>query len=249
MKTRYVLDPNSGLLLDRDGNPLGRVVALTIDSSMGGMGGKTSLPSLTSTAEGRDVEEGGVGGGPARPTPSQLERDAVQRVWDYYLEVVPSRRRFDDKRKRIVTNALRTTKAVHQCTLEEAERLVKRAVLGLSRSPHHNGDNEQRQTYLEIRYALKGIGDESDDERIEKAITWAAIYETASNGLDPAKVERWLDDVRYHLGKRAIDPQATAGRERALEAYRKLTAAGFTMERLSKPPYARVTRGGGNAPR
>ena len=233
MKTRYVLDASTGLLTSRNGETLGRVVSITIDDAPDvgrGLGRSTSL---------RDGEP--LAGQREDRLPPSPERE-VGRIWSYYVEVIPSNRRLDDKRKRIILNALHVMCQTHGCTLEKAEALVKRAVLGLSRSPHHNGDNEQRRTYLEIRYALKGIGNESDDERIEKAITWAAIYGERRNGTDPAKVERWLDEVRYHLGKRAIDPGATAGRDRAIEAYRKLAAAGYKLERLGRPPYVRVAQ-------
>lgn len=177
-----------------------------------------------------------------RPTATQLEDEAIDRIWSYWLSVSGKHQQLDEKRKRIIRSALQTMRKTHQCDLPEAERLVGRAALGLSRSPHHNGQNEQRKTYLEIRYALKGRGDESDDERIEKAITWATIYAPGSNGVDGAKLERWLDQVRYHLGKRNIDPNSPAGRERAEEAYRKLREAGFTLRKLDRPPYAEITR-------
>lgn len=177
-----------------------------------------------------------------RATATQLENEAIDRVWSYWLNVSGKNQQLDEKRKRIIRSALGTMRRTHRCELPEAEQLVSRAVLGLSRSPHHNGVNEQHKTYLEIRYALKGIGDESDDERIEKAIAWATIYQPGVNGVDGAKVERWLDQVRYHLGKRAIDPNSMAGRERAEDAYRKLKAAGFTLTRFNRPPYAEVSR-------
>lgn len=170
-----------------------------------------------------------MGGGESakRPTPTQLEREAVQRIWAYYLELIPSRRVFDAKRERIIRNALRLV----------GEEATKRALLGLSRSPWHKGDNPDRKIYLELRHALKGKGDESDDERIEKAISWAAIHAPKAARMDPDKVQRYLEDVRYTLSL-THRPE----RQRAVEAYRKLRAAGFKVTPLERAPWARLER-------
>lgn len=226
-RTRYTLDAESGILVDRDGNPLGRVVSITIDDRpLGGQGGNSVPSPSTDSRENETVmKDGGVG--ETRPTPSQLQREAVTRCWDYWLEISGKKQRLDAKRERILRNALGLV----------GEEAVKRALLGLTRSPWHNGQNEQRKTYLEIRYGLRGIGDESDDERIEKAISWAAQYAPGATEVEPAKVERWLEDVRYTLSL----PHRPE-RERATDAYRRLRAAGFTIVQLDKAPWARIER-------
>lgn len=177
-----------------------------------------------------------------RPTASQLERAAIDEIWAHYLEAIPSRRVLDAKRTRVIRNAIHTVRAAQQCDLDAAVELVKQAVTGLSLSPWHNGQNPDHRSYLELHYALRGKGDESDDTRIEKAISWAAIYSPSATVVDEAKAQRWLDDVRYHLGKLAADPNSTSGRDRAMEAYHRLKVAGLKVVRLDRPPYARLSR-------
>lgn len=231
MKTRYTIDAESGHLIDRDGNSLGRVVGITLDSApLGGRGVKSVGSASTSTAEGTASVRGVEGG--TRPTASRLEQAAVARIWRYWKEISGKAQKLDSKRERIIRNAIRLV----------GEEATMQALLGLTRSPHHRGQNEQRKQYMEVRYALKGIGDESDDERIEKAISWAAMYATDLAPVDTAKVERWLDEVREFVGRQAIDPSSTTGRDRAVEAYRKLAAAGFRVTKLDRPPWARVSR-------
>lgn len=161
----------------------------------------------------------------------EIERDAIERVWSFWLETSQKAQRLDDKRRRIIRNALMLV----------GEEATKRALLGLTRSPHHQGQNEQQRAYMEIRYALKGIGDESDDERIEKAISWAAMYVPGLD-VDEAKVQRWLDEVRRYRELRLRNPDAITGRQRANESYRALRSHGFTIIALDKAPWARIQR-------
>lgn len=162
-----------------------------------------------------------------RPTASQLQREAVVRVWDYWIEISGKKQKLDAKRERIIRNAVNLV----------GEDGTKLALLGLTRSPHHRGENEQRKKYMEIRYALRGIGDESDDERIEKAITWAAVHAPGQSLLSQAQVDRYLDDVRYTLSL-PHKPE----RARAEDSYRKLVAAGFKLVQLDRAPWARLER-------
>lgn len=211
------------------------VIELDIDDSLAAASASASgsgqRQQQTSTAEGQTVEEGtqskSTASSSLRPTPSQLENEAIQRLWETYLKLIPSRRKLDAKRRRFIRDAFRLV----------GEGAVEQAFIGLSRSPWHNGDNREGKKYLDVRYAIRGIGDESDDERIEKAMTWAAIYAPNRQNVDPAKVTRWLEDVRYHVGS----PSAS-GRQRAVEAWRALRAAGFEVEKLDKSPWARIKR-------
>lgn len=165
-----------------------------------------------------------------RPTATQLERQAVERLWAHWLRITGKRQRLDSKRTRILRSAV----------LLVGEESVKLALTGLSRSPHHLGQNEQRKTYMEVRYALKGIGDESDDERIFKAIAWATVYAPGRAAtLDPDKALRYLDEVRQFVGRQALDPSATTGRDRAVDAFRKLAEGGYAVEKLDRSPWAR----------
>lgn len=224
MKTRYIIDADSGLLTDRDGNSIGRVVGLTIETSPLGDRGSRSLPSTTAT----ELPDGGVGD-QKRPTASSLEADAIARVWEYWFELFPSKRKrkIDSTSKGLIKNAIRL----------RGEEDTKKALLGLSRSPFHGGRNEQQRKYQELRHALKGKqrDGESDDERIERAIEWGVINDPGYTDVDPDKVERWRDEVCYAK-------QFHSELERGRQAYRNLVGAGFKVEALDKPPYARVSR-------
>lgn len=182
-----------------------------------------SAVGSTTDVQGKETP---FGGKEVRPTATQREAEAVARVWTYWLEISGRKQRIDDKRKRIIRSAIALV----------GEEAVRRALLGLTLSPHHRGQNEQRRQYMEIRYALKGIGDESDDERIEKAISWAAVH-SPQQAVDPDKVTRWLEEVRYTMSS----PERPE-RERGTEAWKKLKAAGFKVNALDKPPWARIER-------
>lgn len=92
--------------------------------------------------------------------------DAVAAIWQHYLAVIyPPQRRgprptLEAKRTRIIRQALKVRPA----------DVILDAITGLSRSPHHNGENQQGTSYLDIRYALRGNGQrgETDEERIDR---------------------------------------------------------------------------------
>lgn len=88
----------------------------------------------------------------------ETTREDVRDVWDHYCSLFGNRYKLDQKRTRIIQQALKVR------PLDQ----VKKAISGLHVSPHHNGKNDRKTKYLDIRYALKGIGNESDDERIDK---------------------------------------------------------------------------------
>jgi hypothetical protein len=84
----------------------------------------------------------------------------IARIWDHYQRVIlgAHARTLEAKRRRIISKAL-DVRSEQQCC---------EAISGLASSPHHNGQNDRRKKYLDIRYALSGIGKEGDDERIDK---------------------------------------------------------------------------------
>ena len=161
----------------------------------------------------------------SRPTATQLEAEAMQRCWEHWLAESGKKQRLDDKRRRILRRAIQLA----------GEDRVKLALTGLTRSPHHRGQNEQHREYMEIRYALKGIGDESDDERIDKAILWGALNAPGADQVNPDLVQRWLDDVRWTI-------QFGTERERGKESWQKLRNVGFEIQKLDKAPWAQLSR-------
>lgn len=164
-----------------------------------------------------------------RPTARQLENEKIERIWAYWIEITgKTRAKLDAKRRGHIRNAL---------LIGFDEEDIKLALLGVWRSPFHQGENQQRKQYLDLHYALRGKGDESDDTRIEKAMTWAAIYAPDTPSMPEYKVSRLLEDVRYTLSL----PHRPE-RQRAEDAFRELRAAGFQIEMLEKAPWARIRR-------
>lgn len=155
---------------------------------------------------------------------SKLSKE-VEEVWEHYVAVFnATRQTLDPKRTTIIRNALKV-RSVAEC---------KRAIDGLRVSPWHNGENDGKKKYLGIRYALSGIGQESNDERIDKMIAIADEHTPVGNGLLPMdhhRIQRWLRQVRYTC--------ATGGeRERGVEALRKLREQGYDVTKLDRPPHA-----------
>jgi hypothetical protein len=85
---------------------------------------------------------------------------AVAEVWALYSQLVSSKRTFGPKQRADIERALKVRDLAS----------VKWAVVGLSRSPHHNGHNDSGTKYLDIRYALRGNGarGESNEERVDR---------------------------------------------------------------------------------
>lgn len=166
MKVRFSVN-EMGELVSRDGRKLGRIAAMTLD-----------LPEEEGGTIGGVEEPGSVSSEQQKTPPTPQNDDDVREVWDHYTSVISSRYRLDDKRRKIIKDALRV-RSVAEC---------KRAIDGLAASPHHNGQNDQRKTYLDLRYALKGIGAESNDERIDKmaALAPRSQEQRARTGADRA---------------------------------------------------------------
>lgn len=161
-RKRLTLRPD-GSLVDREGHVFGVLESLTVVLSEDGVawgvkGGVVDSPSSTSASPSPQAQASllppeGVSGG----NPQQSDEE---KVWAHYQRVIPGGERFklDPKRSRIIRNAL----AVRPLAA------VLAAIDGLAASPHHNGKNDRRKKYLGIQYALCGIGNESNDERIDK---------------------------------------------------------------------------------
>lgn len=164
-----------------------------------------------------------------RPTASQLEREAIERIWAYYIERIPSRRQLGDKQRRQIRAALAV----------RSEEEIKCAIDGIAVSPHHRGENDRRKRYQDLHYAIVPRGEESIEERIDKAIGWAKEFGGPGASIDPDRANRWLEDIRTFLARRANNPAATAGLDRAKEAYENARAAGLAVLKVNGPPWAR----------
>lgn len=157
--------------------------------------------------------------------PNTGRATAVHEIWDFYEQTIPSRRSLNEKRRRQIENALKVR------SVDE----IKRAIVGLSRSPWHV--DGKAKGWLDIRYALKGKGDESDDDRIDKAIEWGILYDPVYTNVSPVKVERWLEALRYATQTHTEIDEG----KRALE---NLRGAGFKVVRVEPagPPWVRISR-------
>jgi hypothetical protein len=147
MKVRCALNERSELV-DGEGNVLGRVLEIVVELSplpKGESLGKDNSNVKSKEAFGQESSE---------PSPEVAE------VWSLYGQLISSKRQLGPKQHKDIERALKVRDLA----------TVKWAVVGLSRSPHHNGQNDQGTKYLDIRYALRGNGarGESNEERIDR---------------------------------------------------------------------------------
>lgn len=161
MKVRFKVN-EIGQLEDRTGRILGKLESLVIDLpedviAWGIKGGAVSSPSPTSASPSSPAQDSLL---PPEGVGTNQHQSDEEKLWATYQRVIPGGERFtlDDKRKRIIRNAL-AVRSVEQCCA---------AIEGLASSPHHNGKNDRRKKYLGIQYALAGKDNESTDERIDK---------------------------------------------------------------------------------
>ncbi len=179
---------DDGIVANSRGDTIAVVVELTIDVSaarlMGG-GGHRALEAYPlqsdlgiTTKEKKDFVE-------------KKEKSAISRIWDHYQTVIPgaSRQTLESKRTTIIRNALKV----------RDEETCCKAIDGLAASPHHNGQNEQRKKYLALRYALKGIGAESNDERIDNMAAKATPSPGNSLATLPSEVKDRMRQVEAML--------------------------------------------------
>lgn len=149
MRTRYTVN-ESGELVSRDGAVLGKITSITVEAPSAK---PANSDPLGGTLGGASVEDYST-------TTKENPQTPADRVWAHYVNLFGTGYTLNPARKRIIKNAL---------AVRPEERCI-RAVSGLHTSPHHNGDNEQKIKYLDIRYALKGNSrtGESVEERIDR---------------------------------------------------------------------------------
>lgn len=153
MKVRYSVN-DAGELVDRDGQSLGRLTSLTLEQAPDkeGRGDYRGEGTLSFDV---DVP-------PTTKEPHSPHDSRVLQVWDYYQHTIPNaqRQQLNAQRRRHIERALKIRSADECC----------KAIIGLSKSPYHNGQNDQGTKYLDIRYALHGNVQkgESDEERIDR---------------------------------------------------------------------------------
>lgn len=148
------------------------------------------------------------------------DKSEIDIVWEHYVKVFnATRQTLDSNRRTIIRNALKV-RSVEECC---------RAIDGLKVSPFHNGENDQKKSYLGIQYALKGRNGESHDERIDKMIDEADKRGGGLHGgklpTDHPRVARWLEYVRYAWSNQAE-------KQRGREGLNNLRANGFDVRLL-----------------
>lgn len=171
MRRRFTVDER-GLMVDRDGSVLGRVVGITIelatDADLGGRG--VVVPSLAN-----DDGRGGVGGpGEGEEIPMDLDaytgrgsakvaRVAIDAVLTHYAEVMKPRNTvFGAQERKVVREALKVA-TVGEC---------KRAISACAESDYHmkRGEYARRNgaKYNKLSQILRGRqGKETTRERID----------------------------------------------------------------------------------
>lgn len=146
----------------------------------------TSHDPLGAQPQRSDVEVKNGVDAPISPT------DEIGEVWQHYDATVAKpnrlRRQLGDTEKRIIRTALSVR--------PKAE--VLRAIDGLGRSPHHNGENDRSKKYLELRYALRGNSQkgETPEQRIDMMCEVAAAP-TPAAALEPLikQGDAWKDRI------------------------------------------------------
>lgn len=212
-KVRFTID-DKGLLVSRDGRVLGRLTSLTIDDAGGTIGGGVDFPAVAKEEE----------------TPPVVPEE-MRQVWDHYVKLFDAgRQTLNPTRKRDIQRALKVRPI----------DVVLRAIEGLRVSPHHNGENDRGETYLDIRYALRGNAQrgESPEERIDKMAAHALDYadESEKSVLSDARISILKDEVEQALEFSTNTAIVERGRRAKLE----LEAAGYKLSRQGNK--VRVTR-------
>lgn len=147
MRTRFSINEH-GELVSRDGEVLGRLTSLTIDRAGGTIGG---VSSSSSNEENKKKE--------TTPQPPKTARDVeVDTVWAHWEHTFGNRWQLDAKRRTMISKALD----------KRSVDTLKEAITGLSKSPHHNGENATSTKYIDLQYALKGRGAQSDESVIDR---------------------------------------------------------------------------------
>jgi len=101
---------------------------------------------------------------------SAVARDAVEEIWEHYLDAF-----YADRRGSVPDLRTHRHHIVAALRVRDAET-CKLAITGLARSSWHGGDNGDGRRWTEIRYALHGNrqNKETDAERIDRMAARAA---------------------------------------------------------------------------
>lgn len=186
--TRYKLDPPAKLV-DREGNVLGVLSSITLDTTAGrdvenppSPVGDMGAAVLVGEQQALLTPEGGVGG-------TKSAFDPVKEVWDHYVAVMkPRNAGLDPQARAIIRDALKVA------TLSEC----KRAIDGCKASPFHMGENDRRKKYNRLSQILKGKrGGKTTREQIDMFLETAenAGLPSGVTSADPARVNQAKRDV------------------------------------------------------
>jgi hypothetical protein len=225
MKRRFTRT-DSGELADRDGRVLSAGSLLRLAPAIESITFAANSDELRGTIGGGvDLEVGvdlDVPGGSdvSKTTPIPPK---IAAVWQHYVDIFGTRFRFNPQRRRIIENALKV-RDVETC---------KAAITGLSRSPHHMGDNDQGIRYTDIRYALRGNAQrgESVEERIDRMASLASSPAAVQVGsVLEGQIDALKNDVRRAARR---DPNLPSPTHHALElrdeAVRRLEGYGINV--------------------
>lgn len=190
---RFML--KDGLLVDRDGHVLGRLVSVVLDvdedafaapPSAEGKGGYrgVGVPSPQQTSLSSDVDEAPTAGG------GTGEGSPIEAVWTHYVEVMaPRNRELDPESRKIIREALKVA-TVDEC---------RRAIDGNKASDWHQGQNDRRRKYNKLGQILKGRPRQNETTR-DRIDFFLDLAEKA----DEARVVSSADRGKVRAAKQAV---------------------------------------------
>jgi hypothetical protein len=186
-----------GLLIDRDGVVLGRLVSVVLDvpdaspaspdaEGKGGYRGvEVQHPEQTSLSS--DVGEATTaGGGSGEGT----TLGPIETVWAHYVEVMkPRHKELDEQSRKIIRDALKVA-TVEECC---------RAIDGNKASNWHQGQNEKRRKYNKLGQILKGRPRQNETTR-DRIDFFLDLAEKA----DEARLDSSADRAKVRQAKSAV---------------------------------------------
>lgn len=130
---------------------------------------------------------------------AELKRE-IEEVWTFYGECFPKKReRFNNDHRKIIENALKV----------RDKETVLRAIFGLATSKFH-----LEKGFTEIRYALKGIGAQSDEARIDRSSAAAGDFDPLLIGIPSAALPT-INSRRAGVAQMLLHPDSEDRRRKA----------------------------------
>jgi hypothetical protein len=182
MRQRFTVD-ELGRLVDRDGNVLGKLVSLTLESPRAA--GTIGVAVSSGEQQGLEGEQT-----PLAPSEPSMQ-DPIDVVWAHYVEVMkPRKRELDAQGRAVIREALKVATVEECCG----------AIDGCKASSFHMGQNEKRRKHNRLTNILKGATGQYRSRTTREQIDFfldiaekAGVRSGLQSGVtsaDPAKISR-----------------------------------------------------------